>query len=201
MSIVLEVFAFWNCCSVIANRSALKQQTNNSIVLLSCICNVILKKYSVTTCPFLASVLALTVQESWSCAIQTLSFAKGKQTLGVKTHVWGWCFACTSTSPMAGQCLYRLLPTPSNAVSLTHKHINIWHVFYLGERWHLLLLSNKLSLLFYYSWSKRSTSALSKLYVIKQVFAKAIDALYMMPDTRVIYLKFTFYDWMHKLLW
>lgn len=75
--------------------------------------------------PFPASLPELIVLGSWSCGTRTLSFARGKQTLGVKTHVWDWYFECTSTSPTAGQCPYRRLQTPSNVVShaqtLAHK--------------------------------------------------------------------------------
>lgn len=38
-------------------------------------------------------------------------------------------------------------------------------------------------------------------FIRSKELAKVIDALYMMPNTHVIYFKFTFYDWMHKLLW
>lgn len=134
--------------------------------------------------------LELIVQGSWNCEIQTLSCAKGKRTSDVKTPAWGWCFECTSTSPTAGLCPCRRPPTPSSAVSRTST----------GQLACSFLLASAQAEGGIYCCNPINSATIllpaganpvplhSISFVWSKQFAKAIDALYMMPDTRVIYL-------------
>lgn len=133
--------------------------------------------------PFHASLPELIVPGSWSCGTRTLSFARGKQTLGVKTHVCDWYFECTSTSPTAGQCPYRRLQTPSNVVS---------HAQTLAQRFSELLswLSNRARGGIYCCKPISSAAVLlntgqnpNKLYMIKRQYMHCIWC-----QTHVIYL-------------
>lgn len=118
-------------------------------------------------CPAFAA--ESTVLGSWSCAILTSSFAKEKRTSGVKTHVCGWYFGYTSTSPMAGPFLCRPLPIPSNAVSRQRNKLSTCAKRLLPMlHWATILLTFKTA----------ATSAPNKLYTL----FKAIAALYMNPN-------------------